>query len=97
MRAIVIRSGGFAGMVLRAEVVAEQLDPPLREELARLIEVTNFFNLPARIEVQEAVYDRFHFEILVERSDHMHLVVTSDSGMDDALNELVRFIMRVGR
>lgn len=97
MRVLVLRTGGFAGIAMRAEVRRSDLDPALGVELERLVERCDFFHLPARIESREGGYDRFQFDILVEDDERSHRVACGESGMDEALNDLVRFTLRVGR
>jgi len=97
LRIRVLRTGGFAGIALNADVDSEQLEPFERDGLKRLVEAAGFFELPAKIEAREGGADRFQYEITVEETARSHTVASGDAGMSEPLNNLVRQVLMLDR
>ncbi len=93
----IIRTGGFTGVTLQADVETSQLEPGERDEVARLFNETAFFSLPEKIEALPGGYDRFQYEITVHDAGHSHTVTLGDTGMSEALHALANLVLRLGR
>jgi hypothetical protein len=97
VRIHVVRTGGFAGIAMRAEVDTTRLEPAEAETFVRQVAEAGFFNLPAKIETQEGGYDRFQYEIKVEDAGRSHTVACGEGGMDEKLSALVRQALLTAR
>jgi hypothetical protein len=97
MRIRVLRTGGFAGIAMNADVETGQLEPSERDAVERLVEESDFFILPAVIEAPPGGYDRFQYEITIEREGQNHTLTGGDAGMSEALSELAHLVLRLGR
>jgi len=91
------RSGGFAGMTLRAEIDSEQLDERERLALQGLVKTADFFNLPAHIEGPNVGADRFMYVISIEHGGISHTVDVSEGGMPEQLQPLVDRVTLLAR
>ena len=91
------RSGGFAGMTLRAEIDSEQLDEHERLALQELVTAADFFNLPDRIEAPNVGADRFVYVFSIEQSGDSHTVEVNEGGMPEQLQPLVNRVTLLAR
>lgn len=90
------RSGGFAGMHLRATLDTDELTAEEAQELRRLVEEAGFFGLPARTPPAEGA-DRFAYTITVSEAGRTHTVETSDGSVPDQLQPLLVRLNRAVR
>jgi hypothetical protein len=91
-----VRTGGIAGLRLRAEVDSEQLPPAQKREMKKLVEEAKLFDQPAKSRAR-AMPDQFQYEITVEDEGKTHSFVTSDREASDELLELVGWLTAVAR
>lgn len=91
------RSGGFAGMTLRAEIDSEQLDEHESQALYELVNSADFFKLPGRIEVPNVGADRFVYVLSVEHSGRSHTVEVNEGGVPEQLQPLINRVTLLAR
>jgi hypothetical protein len=91
------RTGGFAGMKLRATIQAEALPPEQAQELASLIAAADFFNLPSMITAPRPGADQFVYRVTVEDAGRRHTVQTSDIAAPETLRPLLQWLVTLAR
>ncbi len=91
------RSGGFAGMVLHAQVDTEALDPQEKASLESMVEAANFFSLPEKIMPAGPGADRFSYRITIQKSGASRIVEVSESGVPETLQPLIQRILFLKR
>ncbi|MGH9836988.1 MAG: protealysin inhibitor emfourin [Blastocatellia bacterium] len=91
-----IRTGGIAGLKVRAEVDSEQLPLAQKRELKKLVEETKLFDQPER-PGGRAMPDQFQYEITIEDDGKSHSFVTNDGAASDELLELVDWLTTTSR
>jgi hypothetical protein len=96
MRVNLKKSGGIAGLKVRAEVDSEQLSPARAREMKKLVEQANLFDQPAK-PGGRSMPDQFQYEITVEDQGKTHSFVTNDAAASDDLLELVDWLVAAAR
>jgi hypothetical protein len=96
MRVNLKKSGGIAGLKVRAEVDSEQLSPARAREMKKLVEQANLFDQPAK-PGGRSMPDQFQYEITVEDQGKTHSFVTNDAAASDDLLELVDWLIGAAR
>jgi hypothetical protein len=91
------RTGGFAGMKLRATIQAEALPPEQAQELASLMAAADFFNLPGAITAPRPGADQFIYRVTVEDAGRRHTVQTSDIAAPETLRPLLQRLVTLAR
>lgn len=96
MRVQFTRSGGVAGLQLAVTIESDTLPQEDAQELRRLIEQADFFNLAA--EQRDTVgADQFSYEVTVETGGQVHTVKTTDSAAPATLLPLLDWLSRAAR
>ena len=88
-RIIYERSGGALGNEIHFEQELEALSRDDAENLLRLIQEADFFNLPENLVVHPSP-DEFQYQITIEDDDGSHTVRVSDSTMEKPLLPLIK-------
>ncbi len=91
-----VRTGGIAGLKVRAEVDSEQLPPAQKREMKKLVGEAKLFDQPAK-RGGRAMPDQFQYEITIEDGGETHSFVTYDEGASDELLELVDWLTTTSR
>jgi hypothetical protein len=78
------RSGGFAGIPIRASVSADALDPREREGLDALLA-----REPAGAAGRGGAPDRFQYDVTVVAGDRRHSVRLGERDVDEPLRALI--------
>lgn len=87
------RSGGFAGMILSADIDAASLSDTERQALSLLVADSQFFALPAKIANPETSgADRFNYRITIESEGRTHTVETSEGAAPASLVPLLDWL-----
>ena len=73
-----VRSGGFAGLFLTANIDLQTLPPDESALLEREINDTAFFDLPEQIKPASPMPDRFEYKITVSSPQRAHTVTVSE-------------------
>jgi hypothetical protein len=97
MRIVFERTGGFAGMKLRAALDDASLPPREARRLRRLLEESHFFELPLRIESPGARPDRFQYRLTVEKENCVHTVQANEDAVPPAMRPLLEWLTAVSR
>ncbi len=80
----------FPGLSKAIDIDTEQLPAAVRSELERLIEATNFFDLPAVSPPPRGAADYRQYKITVTTSKRGHTVQLTDPIKDLRVQDLVR-------
>ncbi len=91
------RTGGYAGMSISATINAADLPVDRAEELSRLIEKADFFNLPERIVSPAPRPDRFQYKVKVQEKGRTHTVTVSEEAMPANLGPLIKWLSASAR
>ena len=91
------RTGGFAGLTLRAALDSEQLEPNEGQALIRLVENAGFFDLPGKIAGPPGGADRFQYRLTVEWSQRRHTVEVAEAAVPAALQPLIQRLTALAR
>lgn len=97
MRIKIERSGGFAGMLLKATIDTETLPSEQAQELKALLDAAHFFELPAKIPGSSTGADRFQYKIAVEAEGRTHTVETGEESAPSTLQPLLRRLVVLAR
>ncbi|PKO22614.1 MAG: hypothetical protein CVU38_08495 [Chloroflexi bacterium HGW-Chloroflexi-1] len=95
MRITFERSGGFAGMRLRATVQTAALPAEEAREIEALVAAADFFNLPPILSAPRPGADRFQYEITVEDGARSHTVRVDEAAVPATLQPLLRRLTRM--
>jgi hypothetical protein len=90
------RSGGFAGISLNTTVDTANLPPTDAAQLRQLVEVADFFHLPARM-ASPAQPDRFQYQLTVEDGDRHHTAILDESAVPGTLRPLLDWLLNAAR
>ncbi|MCC7445976.1 MAG: hypothetical protein IT324_01105 [Anaerolineae bacterium] len=90
------RSGGFAGMILRATIDTGDLPEADANDLRQLIEEANFFALPPTITSASGA-DQFTYRLTVIALVRQHSVEVSDGAAPDTLRPLLNRLTTLAR
>ena len=82
------RSGGFVGKGLRRQLILDELSTHDANVLLRLIEQSEFFNIPENLIVKFNP-DEYQYTITVDAGVICHTVRTNDTTMPASLRPLV--------
>ncbi len=97
MRIEFVRSGGFAGILLTANIDSQTLPQDEAALLERMIEAANFFDLPEQIKPTPPMPDRFEYEITISISQRTHTVAVGESVVTDQLRPLLDRLTELAR
>ena len=68
------RTGGGAGMPIRAAIDTAPLSPERAAELRSLVDAAGFFQLPREVGSSGASGDRFIYRLVIEEEGRQHTV-----------------------
>jgi hypothetical protein len=86
------RSGGFAGVILRADVDVDALSAADAKRVTQMIQDANFFDLPKRLTVPSPQPDRFQYKITITDKGKQKTVTTDDQTAPESLKPLIRYL-----
>ena len=89
------RSGGFAGMRLRATVQTTALPAEEAREIEALVLAADFFNLPRVLSAPRPGADMFCYEVSVADGERRHAVRADDAAVPPSLQPLLRRLTRM--
>jgi hypothetical protein len=92
------RSGGILGSVFSRTIDTETLPKSKVTNLERLLEQSDFFNLPSettRLSKTRGAADYYTYNITVEKGTKKHSVKFTDLAMTKDLNELVKSVTKL--
>ena len=91
------RTGGFAGMVITGTVDTAQLPVEEASDLYRLVDESDFFNLPQTLIEPTTAADQLQYRVAVERDGRAHTVETTDDAAPETLQPLLRRLTVLAR
>jgi hypothetical protein len=91
------RTGGFAGLTLKKVIDSDKLPPEDANRLQRLIEASDFFNLPVAIAASGPSVDRFHYTVTVVESGKKHTVDVDEAAVPPELKPLLQWLTAAAR
>ncbi|MGD0017519.1 MAG: protealysin inhibitor emfourin [Verrucomicrobiia bacterium] len=97
MRITFTRSGGFAGVRLRAVVNEEELSAETAAQLRQLVDEADCFRLPGEISADRKQPDRFQYELLLEDGEHHNSILVDEEAAPPALQPLLEWLTDVAR
>ncbi len=92
-----VRTGGFAGLRMSAEIDSDELSKEELENLREALDSAHFFNLPRQMMGDMKAVDRFQYEITVEDGSRQHTVLASDAALPEQVQPLVKQLERLAR
>ena len=97
MRIVFERTGGFAGMRLKASLEEGSLAPREVRRLHKLLRESRFFELPLRMEAPVSRPDRFQYRLTVEKDNCIHTVQASEDAIPPEMRPLVEWLTAAAR
>ena len=91
------RSGGFAGLKLKAALDADALPPRQSRLLHKLLAESRFFDLPLRLETGVSRPDRFHYKLTVENANCVHTMQASEDSIPPEMRPLLDWLTAAAR
>lgn len=77
------RTGGFAGISLRAVIDSDLLEPEEQRTLEEMIESIGFFDLPPELTSSRPGADRFHYALSVQSHGERHTVEMDEEAVPE--------------
>jgi hypothetical protein len=97
MRIVFERTGGFAGLKLKASFDDATLPPGQARRLRRLLDESRFFELPLRIESPTRRPDRFQYRLTVEKENCVHTVQAGEDAVPATMRPLLEWLTAASR
>jgi hypothetical protein len=97
MRITFTRTGGFAGIRLRAVVNEEELPAETAAQLRQLVDGADCFRLPGEIMAERKQPDRFQYELLIEDGERQNSILVDEEAVPPALQPLLEWLTDVAR
>jgi hypothetical protein len=97
MRILFERTGGFAGLKLKAALDEEALPSAQARRLRKLLEESHFFDLPLRLEASTARPDRFQYRLTVEKDNCIYTVQASEDAVPPEMRPLLDWLTATAR
>jgi hypothetical protein len=97
MRIVFERTGGFAGLKLRASFDAAVLPRGQARRLRQLLDDSRFFELPLRMESRAQRPDLFQYRLTVEKENCVHTVRASEDAVPPAMRPLLEWLTAASR
>jgi hypothetical protein len=95
MRIICERTGGFAGLTLKAEVDSARLTPAETRKLKKLVEEGRLLDQPAQ--TSGAMPDQYQYDLTVEGEGRTHSIQTNDAAASEKMLELIDWVMATAK
>jgi hypothetical protein len=93
MRIVCERSGGFAGLITRAEVDSDALPAAQKRELQTLIEQSQLLDQLGKKRKAKAVADGFQYDLTVTTEDAEHTLTLNDGAVSEDMLALLDWLM----
>lgn len=91
------RTGGFAGIRLAAEVDMDDIPEDQKREIIRLIDETDFDELPKKLSGKMPMPDEFVYSITVNSRGKEHAVLAGESSLPNNLQPLIEVLERIAK
>ena len=90
------RSGGFAGLGVRAALDTAELEPDAAQELQALVDAVDLDDLSGRSPLRGTGADRFQYDLTVIEGDRHRRVLASEAAAPPELRALLERVLRTG-
>ncbi|KAB8332853.1 hypothetical protein SD80_013200 [Scytonema tolypothrichoides VB-61278] len=94
MRISFERTGGFAGISRKKTVDTANIAANEADQLPRLVEAADFFNLPEKITASATQPDRFQYKLTIEEEGREHTVTVSEAALPGTLRPLIEWLQQ---
>jgi hypothetical protein len=91
------RTGGFAGIRLTAEVEMDNLPEDEKRELIKILDDSDFDELPKKLSGKMPIPDEFVYSITVNSREKEYQVVAGESSLPDDLQPLIEKLERIAK
>jgi hypothetical protein len=91
------RSGGFIGTPITITLDTATLSPDHANQLRRLVNAADFFNVPATIAPSSSQPDRFQYKVTIQEGDRHHTVTVGEAAIPSTLKPLLDWMMEAIR
>ena len=85
-------SGGFGGLTISKTIDSDKLPPEQTNSLCKLVEASNFFNLPTAIDHRGPARDFFHYKLIVESEGKKHTIDVDEPAAPSELKPLLQWL-----
>ena len=92
MKIVFERSGGFAGIRKTQSVSTDQIPKEQAEQVARLVQESDFYKLPSVIRSTGPGADRFQYQITVDSERGTHSVQVDEGAVPSQLQPLLEWL-----
>lgn len=86
------RSGGLEGIVTDLKIDTDSISPEESSKLQKLINESNFFDLPEQILTKENAADYFTYKISIENQTKKHSIERNDFSLERKLHPLIEYL-----
>jgi hypothetical protein len=86
------RSGGLEGIVTDLKIDTDSISPEESSKLEKLINESNFFDLPEHIPTKENAADYFTYKISIENQTKKHSIERNDFSLEGKLHPLIDYL-----
>ena len=98
MKILFERSGGFAGLRIKADIDIESLPFEQAENIRRMLQEAGFFDLPAVVPALPHGADRFQYNLAIEDNGKHHSVeIHETETLPEPLKPLLKLLMEIAR
>lgn len=91
------RTGGFAGLKLKAAFDEETLPPREARRFRKLLQDSRFFELPLRIEPPAPRPDHFRYRVTIEKEHCVHSVLACEDAIPPTMRPLLDWLTAAAR
>lgn len=92
MKALIERTGGFAGMRMTTTVDTETLGPDNARRFQQLVTSCQFFSLPNTLAAGKSMPDRFSYKVTIEDDGKSHTVIFGEASLSGNVKTLLDFL-----
>jgi hypothetical protein len=85
-------SGGFGGLTTTKTIDSDKLSTEQANKLSRLVNASNFFNLPATIAYSGPARDFFQYKLTIETKGKKHTVAVDEPVTPPELKPLIQWL-----
>ena len=91
------RTGGFAGIRLKAEVEMNDLPEDQKREIIELLDEADFEELPEKLSGKMPMPDEFVYSITVRSREKEYKVLAGESSLPNDLQPLTEILERIAK
>ncbi len=92
MKATFETTGGLAGLTIKKTVDTDKITEDQASELRKLVDASNFFNLPSTTPYRGPMRDFFHYELTIESEGKSRTINVDEPAAPPELKPLLRWL-----